>query len=37
MILEEFDNNRRAIINPEDLIETLPARFSRNSGVLLCP
>lgn len=24
MILEEFDNNRRAIINPEDLIETLP-------------
>ena len=23
MILEEFDNNRRAIINPEDLIETL--------------
>ncbi|WP_247950642.1 nucleoside phosphorylase [Streptococcus constellatus] len=24
MILEEFDNDRRAIINPEDLIETLP-------------
>ncbi|MFS9338167.1 nucleoside phosphorylase [Streptococcus intermedius] len=24
MILEEFDNNRRAIINPEDLIEALP-------------
>ena len=24
MILEEFDNNRRAIINPEPLIQTLP-------------
>ena len=24
MILEEFDENRQAIINPEDLVEALP-------------